>query len=251
VSLLHGIRLSAFAQLPDAWQPVAHFHYMRLRGQLERELPLMCAYLKPGMRAIDAGANDGVYTHAFASTGALVEAFEPQPSCAAVLEGYARRHPGVRVHAVALGSAAGDARLFVPMRGMTPVTGHASLSETTRERVIHDVPVRTLDAYGFDRVGVIKIDVEGHEGDVIRGARQTIAANRPRLLVEIEQRHLTGPIAAVFREVTELGYDGRFVHPELGSQPLSKFDAGVLQRMENADVPGMLYVNNFIFEPRG
>jgi FkbM family methyltransferase len=251
VSLLHRVRLTAFAQLPDAWQPLAHFHYMRVRGQLERELPLMCAHLKPGMRAIDAGANDGVYTHAFASTGATVEAFEPQPACAAVLEGYARRHPSVRVHAVALGSAEGDAQLYVPLRGRTPVTGHASLSETTRERMIHDVPMRTLDAYAFDRVGVIKIDVEGHETGVIRGARQTILANRPRMLVEIEQRHLKVPIAEVFREVTELGYEGRFIHPELGPLPLTKFDVAVHQRAGNADVPGLLYVNNFIFEPRG
>ena len=45
-------------------------------------------------------------------------------------------------------------------------------------------PALTIDSLGLDRVGLIKIDVEGAEHDVIRGAAQTIARCRPVVVVE-------------------------------------------------------------------
>lgn len=245
-----SLRLAAFNLLPRAWMPAVYYNYYRARGVLEPELDYVMARVKPGMRAIDVGANEGVYTHAFAKAGAIVEAFEPQRACLAALNGYSRQRHNVHVHPVALGAAAGSADLFVPVVRGRLVSGHASLNASGGEAVRYAVPVRTLDSFGFDRVAVIKIDVEGHEADVLAGARVTIAANRPMLLVEIEARHLSGSVTDVFRAMTDMGYSGSFLHPAKGEQPLSAFNAEEHQNATNADRPGGVYVNNFIFVPR-
>lgn len=247
----HSIRSGVFARLPKSWQPVANYHYYRLRSQLERELPLVCRVLRPGCCAVDVGANEGVYTHAFARTGARVEAFEPLPQCLDVLRSYQRVHPAVSVHEEALGSADGWATLHVPMRGGLLINGRASLDAGTSSDSGADFPVRvrTLDSFALPKVDLIKIDVEGREADVIRGALQTIAMHRPILLVEIEQRHQTAPIRGVFDLIAGLGYTGRFVHPQRGMLRIDEFDAGTHQAPRNADTAGAFYINNFIFTP--
>jgi FkbM family methyltransferase len=246
------LRRAAMGRLPKAWQPAATYHYYRARSQLDRELPIVCRQLRPGSVAVDVGANEGVYTHAFARTGAFVEAFEPQPACLHVLRSYERRHPNVRVRGEALGAAESEGVLRVPMQDGRLVSGWASLREerVNGDRAVeHRVQIRTLDSFVFRDVALIKIDVEGYELDVARGARTTIATWRPLLLIELEQRHHATPIARAFDELVALGYAGHFVDRGHGLRPLSEFDASRHQALSNADVPGALYVNNFIFTP--
>ncbi len=49
--------------------------------------------------------------------------------------------------------------------------------------------LRSLDSFGFERVSLVKIDVEGLEDDVLAGAAQTIRRNRPTMVVEIMGGH--------------------------------------------------------------
>jgi FkbM family methyltransferase len=243
--------------LPLRLQPAVRYHYERWRGLLERELPVFCGQIGRHDVVIDVGANVGVYVHALNRRGARVEAFEPQPACSAVLQAYAASNPHVRVHPVALGSASSMATLSIPIDRGRLVRGSATLRTIATagcERMA--VPVRTLDSFEFDRVDAIKIDVEGGELDVLRGATATLERARPLLLVEIEQRHHTGPIAAVFAWLENLGYDGTALLPGRGLVPTSEFDPGEHQRLgEDGRPVGVgaevgVYVNNFLFRAR-
>jgi FkbM family methyltransferase len=249
MSLTSRLRVAAFSRLPKHWQPVASYHYYRMRSFLDPEVAVVSGCLGTGLRAIDVGANEGVYTHAFASTGAQVEAFEPHPTCLEVLRAYARRHRNVRLHGIALGDHAHTATLHVPKISGRVVPARASLEPVAAEAQRYPVEVRTLDSFNFDDVAVIKIDVEGRELDVLRGARETVMRCRPMLLLEIEQRHLRVPMQDVFAAVTDMGYAGSFLLPHIGAQPLHTFDPLAYQRAANADRPHALYVNNFIFSP--
>jgi FkbM family methyltransferase len=51
----------------------------------------------------------------------------------------------------------------------------------TTEMPVH---MQTLDSLGLVDVGFLKIDVEGHELAVLRGANETIAKNRPVVFME-------------------------------------------------------------------
>jgi hypothetical protein len=48
-----------------------------------------------------------------------------------------------------------------------------------------EIPVTYLDKFNFDSVDLLKIDVEGHELQVVKGAEQTIKKCRPLIILEI------------------------------------------------------------------
>ena len=83
---------------------------------------------------------------------------------------------------------------------------------------------------------------------VIEGAKKTIKANRPVLLVEIEQRHIKHPISEVFDQITTMGYSGIFFQHKRRFE-LSEFSHELHQAPFLGDVYGGSYVNNFLFVP--
>ncbi|WP_166427514.1 FkbM family methyltransferase [Nonomuraea mesophila] len=106
----------------------------------------------------------------------------------------------VQVTNAALGSSSGWQRLNLPYRFGLPIHGWAHLQEGlkhpgrfTATRTL-EVPVYTVDLVcelrAISRVDFIKMDVEGFEPEVLKGAERTIERHRPTLLMEIEDRHL-------------------------------------------------------------
>jgi FkbM family methyltransferase len=203
-----------------------------------------------GQTVIDVGANVGIYTHAFARTGARVEAFEPQARWASVLRQYAKAAGNVRVHEVALGAAAGEGRLHVPRSNGALRPGHASLQKTHGPADIEVVRTATLDSFELDRVSLVKIDVEGAEVCVLEGAVDTLHRCQPLILVEIEQRHMDAPMTEVFARLGALDYAGFFLDDHLRVVGIEDFD---YERHQLAPLMGLSsgpYVNNFLFQPR-
>lgn len=237
--------------MPLWMQPAMRYHYERWRGLLERELPVFCNQIERHDVVVDVGANVGIYVHALRRRGATVEAFEPQPACSAVLQAYAAVNRSVRVHSVALGAAPSMAKLSVPIDRGRLARGSATVravSQTVGETIV--VPVRTLDSFEFERVDAIKIDVEGAELDVLRGATATLERAHPLLLVEIEQRYHAGSIAAVFAWLENLGYEGMVLLPGRGLRQVHEFDPSEHQRLDADGRPIGTYVNNFLFHAR-
>ena len=239
-------------QLPAAWQPPIRYFYERTRGLLERELPIVASVVDRGDHVADVGANNGLYTHAFAKRGAVVEAFEPQPQCVAVLSAYALRQriAAVHVHPVALSATHGMATLHVP-RGADP-SPSASLHAGDEDFAPLDVTTERLDAFEFSDLTLVKIDVEGAELEVLAGAAETLRRSRPLLFVEIEQRHHREPIREVFEQIASYGYQGAFLDGAGRMRSLSAFHVE-RDQLEPVREPadGLVYVNNFFFSPSG
>jgi FkbM family methyltransferase len=233
--------------LPARWQvPVKHL-YLKACGALEAELGLLPLLIGPGQRALDIGANYGTYAVTLARLGARVDLFEPNPAIAAVLEAWACGRASVVVHAIALSDRSGTAELVIPREGGIEHDSSASIivgADTRGRRV--EVPVVPLDTLGIEDAALIKIDVEGHEDAVLRGAARTIAASAPALIVEIEQRHIARPINTVFAEVLAHGYRGWFLC-ENALLPLERFDEALHQSPEGFAARSRPYCNNFIF----
>ncbi len=115
-----------------------------------------------------------------------------------------------------------------------------------------EVAKKTLDDYNLRNVGFIKIDVEGHELAVLKGAIATLRREQPNFLVEIEEQHRHGAVQAVFGFFEQAGYTGFFLE-DGARKPLSAFDLSLHQKLENLDPRGAkraLYINNFAFTPR-
>ena len=169
----------------------------------EKPMPDILRRLLAGSGGVvlDVGANTGFYAMLAASirSDLQVWAVEPDPKVLPVLgkniemNGLSDR---VKVIPVALSDRSGTARLYVPTQEHGLVETSSSLERTFRveHSEVVDTEVTTLDVITgglrnlFLKVPLIKIDVEGHEAPVFRGAMKTIRKHRPFIFVEILDR---------------------------------------------------------------
>lgn len=248
------LRRWALAQLPPALQDLKLTRYYLKYGEPElRLLPLLCHPLRD---AIDIGANEGMYTHLMRKHARQVYAFEALPVLAERLE--ARRYRRVTVRCCALSDRPGTGRLYTPLYGETAVHGLSSLQAEMPQLhpacTTQAVRLVRLDDVYAGNAGCIKIDVEGHELAVLRGAQQTIARYRPNLLVEAEENLAPGALAAIDAMLRPLGYAGYYIHRGQ-LRDLGSFNARALQDprsiagfrpgLPRSDFPD--FVSNFIF----
>jgi len=216
----------------------------------EAELKLLPALVARDKIAIDIGANKGVYTHVLATLCRRVEAFEPNPKIYGVLTRYLPAN--VTPHHVALSDRAGVAELVIPARSSGGYSNQgASLNPAKKESAPHGfgsvaVEARTLDSYAFTNVGFIKIDVEGFEDAVLRGAAETLKRERPTVLLELEERHTGAPIEKSLADLAAMGFDVFFVR-DGGLTPIAAFnpESDHRGRYKHAN-----YVFNFVLRPR-
>ena len=224
------------------------FHYWGrvIARRLEPEVRFVARLVTPELAAVDIGANYGVYTVAMLKAGARVVAFEPLRECADALRLFSKRCAGrLTVHETALSDQPGSATLHLPHDSSRALTGLATLAPMSTRHEDRQVELRTLDSYELADVRLIKIDVEGHEQSVIRGAERTIAANhRPSLLIEVEQQRLDRPIGEVFAQLTGLGYEGWFLRG-------GRLWAAHEFRVERDQPPDGGGVHNFMFVSPG
>ena len=179
----------------------------------EPELTLLPSLCDPGRYSVDVGASMGLYTMHLLGYSAGCVSFEPRSTHAAELRRiFANSRPPVRVEQVGLSDRAGVAS----MRVVDSDLGRSTIEPANRledgDRIhTEEVPIRTLDSFELPAVGFIKIDVEGHEESVLRGAVETLKKYRPNLLIEMEERHKAGTVEATTRLLGELGYTRYFL----------------------------------------
>jgi FkbM family methyltransferase len=207
---------------------------------------------------IDIGAHVGVYASVLEDiVGAQnLYLFEPLPTLYRRLRWDFR---GAHVFATALSDQSGPQQMRVPFINGQRVDSRATLNQhhepaqtATREITVHR---DTLDALAqrnlFGPVGLIKIDVEGHELAVINGATQFLTTRQPLLLIEIEARHHQFPIATIFGRLEALGYRGYYANPQTATLlPVHDF---VVARDQDPEAIATRqfsrYLNNFFFVP--
>jgi FkbM family methyltransferase len=247
------IKQRAAARLPSLW---VRWRLLRRPATAEVELAMLKNIVAPGDVTVDVGANLGLYTRELARLSAKVHAFEPSKPMADVLR---RSSAGnVIVHEVALSDQDGDAELRIPRDGAHLTHSLASLEPAAvagRDTVAMPVQRARLDSVVDEPVSFVKIDVEGHELNVLHGAPGLMVRSHPVFLVEIEERHGKGATAALFGFFAARDYEGLFLR---GGEVMSvdAFDAGTDQDAaallaDGGRRNGRHYVNNFFFFPAG
>ena len=184
-------------------------------------------FVSNGAVTVDVGASWGLFSYHLAKkvgrTGTLFS-YEPHPANRVVLEKLAKARPNVHFRPAAVSDVAGSADMQVPVFGNRHVTAQSSIAHGfdgqhgVRVEKVSVPTVRLDDEIGDRHIDFIKIDVEGHEISVLRGASAILRKDLPPMLIEIEQRHLDHPIKDVFSEIEGIGYslyfiDGATLHP--------------------------------------
>ena len=153
-------------------------------GEHEPEITaLFRSLVRPGSVVFDVGANAGYFSILSRELGATVHAFEPNPNVRALLRKSVSLGPGgITVVAAACSDEPGTMPLYLSEPGNTGLT---SLIVPTSRSV--EVDVITLDEYAHrtrTRPSLVKIDVEGHEREVLAGASELLETARPTVIAE-------------------------------------------------------------------
>lgn len=224
------------------------------------ELRYICKTIKPGDLVLDIGAHKGGYLHWIqkaARANGKVIAFEPQP----ILYKYVKEaidvfgYKNVTFHHGGLSSKEGTLDLFVPKAEGLTSPGATFEKREGRKGHFIKVPIFQLDKLLADRkkpVSLIKMDVEGHELEVFKGADEVLKTDKPKIIFECENRHLNGrSVHEVFDYIKGLGYKGYFFKNGK-RRSLNEFNAEADQRVDNnlQIVDKKAYCNNFVFEPK-
>ncbi|MDB5632176.1 MAG: FkbM family methyltransferase [Tardiphaga sp.] len=238
---------------PSMW---LRWHFMNRPKSAERELSYLGKIVPRGAVTVDVGANCGLYTRQLARLSKEVYAFEPSRQMANLLRRTSA--PNVSIHEIALSDHDGDAELFIPQGEDGLVHGLASLEpqlESPAKRVISThVSMARLDAVVHQDVAFVKVDVEGHELNVLNGAVELVDRCQPVFLVEAEDRHRAEATRSVFEFFQDKSYRGFFLKDD-DVVPVDRFRA---EELQDADAllpnggrkPGQSYVNNFFFFPQ-
>ena len=140
----------------------------------------------------DVGANRGQFLNllrtGLGDVPISLHAFEPGQAAFAALSQAAAGLPGVTLNNLGLGRLAGEVDLYADRPGSTL----ASLSKRSLDHLgmtfdhVEKIHLETLDAYcarqGVERIDLLKLDVEGHELDVLQGGQEMFAAHRVGLV---------------------------------------------------------------------
>jgi FkbM family methyltransferase len=221
-------------------------------GQFEPEIRHLDEVCGRGGTMLDIGGWYGPWTRRLVGRADQLVVIEPTP-----LHGVLRRTlpPAVDVIAAAASDHRGEAELWLPPSG-----GESRGVSSLHRRGIHGtsmkVPLVTVDGLGLRNVTFMKIDVDGHEVPVLRGAAGTIKRDHPRLLVEVEQR--IQQITDVTDLVESWGYRG-WVRPSRQWVPVSAFPLAAHQAstsrvserglLARALWPYPRYINSVLFLP--
>lgn len=246
---------SSLRTLHDALVPIVPPHLMLwleekyLLSCGEQEIHLLSFLCRADRDALDVGGNEGCFSIFLRKYAREVLTFEPVPHLAHEL--MRKFGHSIDVRCLALSASTGRALLHIPEIDGKLITALSSLSATPAMRYagLRDIVVETApldDVYHGD-VGFIKIDVEGHEEAVLQGAQATIALNRPRMLIEIEERHAPGALSRIRNLLEQQNYRCYFLCRGI-VRPISEFEPTVMQNTENVMCYGT-YINNFIFLP--
>lgn len=192
--------------LPPPWFYGRRIAYEARAG--EPELATLDRLVRPGGTAVDIGANQGVFAFALSRIVERVVCFEPNPDYARFARWMLRGR--AEVHALALSDKAGRGTFYVPRADDGLVLHLAgSLKRThTQFRTMdsYEVEIRALDSFALADVRFIKADVEGSEREVLEGALQTIARERPAILLELLSGTHADPGALTAEICASFGY---------------------------------------------
>lgn len=202
--------------------------------------------------AVDVGAARGAYSWILSRKSRQVFAFEPGEHHSQYLESTIGKS-NIRLVRAAVGSLPTEARLYTP--GSSEQAPYlATLSQTNplvgrtdvRVRVVQQV---TLDSFFADKlqdgqqVDFLKIDVEGYELEVLKGAERMIERQHPLIICEIEKRH-NPDCGKVFQLLRAAGYTSYI----LQDNRLRRFEADTIDDLQTEGSLTSRYVNNFVFQ---
>ena len=213
----------------------------------EEELFVLDKIVPQDLESIDVGVYRGVYTYQLSKLSKHVHAFEPNPLIFEYLDVNLRNViKNLTLYNVALSDQNSTAKLKIPNRNNISnknnyeelyKLGCATIHKENRiETNFTNFTVYTKkldDILIGKKIGFIKIDVEGHEENVLSGSINLIKKHKPNLLIEIEKRHSNKNVSDTIEYINKFGYKSYFFNGK--------------DIIKTSSLTNLNFKNNFIF----
>lgn len=244
---LHKLKRSLYYWIPvfQSIVPSLVLYFRRVRRVPHQNHYSALAYIstKPDQLFLDVGANKGQSIESirlFKPNNPIVS-FEPNQKLRKLLKERYAKSNNQKIEVFGLGDKPGSFRLFVPTYGGIEYDAKASLNQAQANRVlnkklvyafdernanvqVYDCQIKTLDSLKLNPF-FIKIDVEGTEHLVIKGAIETIKSSLPFIMIERLE-----PGGAIMGLLDPLGYNAYAFRD-------GNFHKGVAKRIDTLLVP--------------
>ena len=219
-----------------------------IKKEDEKEINLVKDLIKPDTDSLDVGVYRGVYSYEMAKYSKTVHSFEPNPVIFEFINKNLKKlKKNIKLYNCALSNKNEIIDLKIPIRNinydknnyeeyyqMGKATIHKKNEFSTYEKF--QVNAKSIDEFSFkNEISFIKIDVEGHEKEVIEGGMKTIKKDKPKLLVEIEEKYTRKKVSETINYINTIGYNS-FV-----------FENRTLKK--TTEIKDLDLYNNYIFLP--
>ena len=221
----------------------AYWTYKRL---WERDISFLRRFVPRDAWVIDVGANVGFFSAQFCdwvSGAGRVLAFEPEDENFRALEDLARQ-PG-RLDVLLARQclvANADTTLHLELNPDNPADHHIGTAGIPTRAVTLDTEIRN---FGWPRVGLIKVDVQGAESLVIEGAKEILERSRPAIFMELDDAALGRFGSSAERLQDQLAACGYAMHEAEATCLGTSISAPRAQALR-----GQLGYADFVFLPR-
>ena len=220
-----------------------------IKNKDENEIELLERFIEPGTDSIDVGVYRGVYSYEMSKYSKNVHSFEPNP----IIFEYINKNlkkiiNNIFLYNYALSNKNQVIDLKVPIRNDKYnrenfeefyELGRATIHQenTFKRYEKFQITSKKIDEFNFkNNISFIKIDVEGHELEVIKGGEEIISKNKPILLVEIEERYSQNKVSDTINYINKLGYISHY------------YDNKILKK--TSELNNLSLFNNYIFLPK-
>lgn len=167
---------------------------------------------------VDIGANYGFMSTALATVFDQVHAFEVIPKTYDCLVKNCEEYDNIKTHACGLGDK--ESTMLAKRRLKT--AGHSQIVNDPKQIDLYrsgkhpkqhmvelfNIPIKTLDSFNFERIDLLKIDVEGFEEYVLDGAKETLQRCSPVVALEVTREKKTNVVRSrdAVKMIEDLNY---------------------------------------------
>jgi FkbM family methyltransferase len=180
-------------------------------------------YVDPMANVVDVGAAVGMYSATWSPLCRRVYSYEAVPAVFTQLQKTALNHPNMMVINKAVSDFVGTSEFWVDTKRLSNSSFRKLLDSSQKI----EVETTKLDVEDVGEVCLLKVDVEGNELDVLKGAEMLIEKQKPILMVEIYPPFNNGPVADTFKHLFDRGYSAHYNLVGQGLFPLKNLEHAV------------------------
>ncbi len=199
------------------WSTASSYEYILGDYEDPEVMAEFLSWLKPGSVVYDLGANIGFYslTANRVITAGKIYSFEPLPSAREIFEKHIDLNKKLmtnnNIRLLPFGVSDQEKKVefsnsVIQKEGNTYIKGSSVFTGTEDKITVQCYSIDELVKQGYDKPDIIKIDVEGAEYDVLKGAIETLQQYRPNIILATHDYHLPGVKDKCVHFLQELGY---------------------------------------------